>query len=203
MFTRTRGYLPHTNVLDGTYSITIRLFDSLPQSVYHRYRQELELKQRLGTYDPLILWDDYQTKIEKYLDASYRKCWLRDPRIAKLAVDGFKKYDGQRYILHAYTIIPNHAHVLFSLQNVKPLGKVIGTWKGSSSFFANKMLQRSGIFWQREYFDRIVKSQRQFEYTIRYIFMNPVKAGLCADVFQWPWTGASPEIMYLLKRFFV
>jgi REP element-mobilizing transposase RayT len=141
-------------------------------------------------------------KIEKYLDTSYGQCWLRNPRIATLTIDALKKYDGQSYVLHAYTIMPNHVHVLFSLKGDAALSEVIGHWKGNSSFFANKALQRSGTFWQREYFDRTIKTERQFEYTIRYIFMNPVKAGLCAEVFQWPWTGASSEILYLLKRFF-
>ena len=182
--------------------MTFRLCDSLPQSVYLHLREEFDRRRRIKDQDPLVLLNQYKMKIEKYLDTSYGRCWLRNPGIAKLTVDALRKYDGQSYVLHAYTIMPNHVHVLFSLKGDTVLSEVIGHWKGNSSFFANKVLQRSGTFWQREYFDRTIKTERQFEYTIRYIFMNPVRAGLCAEVFQWPWTGASPEILYLLERFF-
>lgn len=203
MITRTRCYLPHTETPHDTYFVTFRLYDSLPQSIYLQYRQELEFKQRLKARDPLTLLNLYEAKIQNYLDASCGQCFLRDPRIARLVAEAFRGHSGDWYVLHAYTIMPNHVHVLISLKEVKPLSEIVRMWKGSSSFYANRLLERAGAFWQREYFERTIRSQRQFEYTIRYIFRNPVKAGLCKEVFQWPWTGSSPEIHWLLKRFFV
>jgi REP element-mobilizing transposase RayT len=189
MLTRTRGHLPHIEVPDGTYFLTFRLLDSLPQSVVFDYKEELEMQQKLKVHAPLILLKEYEAKIHKYLDASYGQCWLRDPRIAQLIVEAFRKHNDDRYRLHAYTIMPNHVHILFSLSDAKDLSEIICNWKGSISFYANKVLQRSGTFWQREYFDTVIKTQRQFEFAIRYIFRNPVNAGLCEDVFQWPWTA--------------
>ena len=203
MITRTRGFLPHIEVPQGTYFVTFRLFDSLPQSVLNKYRQELELKKQSNKLSAQLLTNAYQSKINKYLDSCYGKCWLRDPKIASLLVKAFQKNQDKSYTLYAYTIMPNHVHILFSLTGAQTLSKVIGNWKGATSFYANKILQRSGVFWQREYFEKIIKSQRQFEFVVRYIYRNPVKAGLCDDPFKWPWTRSSPEIEHLLKRFFI
>ena len=203
MLTRTRGYLPHIEAPKETYFVTFRLYDSLPQSVLVRYQKEFQLEKSPNISAPWIAFNHYEAKIEKYLDSSYGQCWLRDPKIARLIADAFRKQDGNWYDLHAYTIMPNHVHILFTLKGTKILCEIIRNWKGATSFFANQLLQRSRTFWQREYFERIVKSQRKFEYIIRYIFRNPVKPGLCNEVFEWPWTKASPEIEHLLKKFFV
>jgi REP element-mobilizing transposase RayT len=203
MITRTRGFLPHTEVPQGTYFLTFRLFDSLPRFVLSQYQQELEWKKRVQPNHSQILVNVYQAKIQKYLDSSYGNCWLRDPRIASFILDAFRKHQDDWYILHACTIMPNHVYALFSLKSANDLSEVIRNLKGSTAFYANKILQRSGIFWQREYFERIVKSKRQFEFVIRYTYRNPVKAGLCDDPFKWPWTRSSQEIECLLKRFFV
>ncbi|HSP07547.1 MAG TPA: hypothetical protein VLR94_10240 [Acidobacteriota bacterium] len=112
MITRTRGYLPHTETPHDTYFVTFRLYDSLPQSIYLRYRQELEFKQRLKAEDPLTLLNLYEAKIQNYLDASCGQCFLRDPGIARMIADAFRSHDDQWYVLHAYTIMPNHVHVL-------------------------------------------------------------------------------------------
>jgi hypothetical protein len=150
MITRTRGYLPHQDVPDGTYFVTFRLFDSLPQSVLLQYRQELEMKQRLKIHNPLSLLDDYETKIHNYLDGSRGQCWLRHSEIATVIIDVLRNHDIEWYVLHAYTIMPNHVHILFSLNQIKKISEIVGNWKGSTSFYANKILSRNGKFWQRE-----------------------------------------------------
>ena len=58
--------------------------------------------------------------------------------------------------------------------------------KSFTSSEANQMLNRSGRFWQKEYFDRYIRNARQFAKTISYIENNPVKANLCAKAEDWP-----------------
>jgi len=203
MFARTRGYLPHIEVPSVTYMVTFRLYDSLPQPVISRYRQELEWQRRRKTLDPLILLNQYEMKIQKFLDGSYGHCWLRDPKIASLIVRILSKENNNWYVLHAYTVMPNHVHFLFSLKENKSLAKTIQFWKWSSSFYTNQVLERSGRFWQPEYFDTTIKSTRQFEFAARYIFRNPVKAGLYSEIHNWPWTRSSPEVQELIRSFFL
>ena len=83
MITRTRGFLTHIEVPQGTYFLTFRLFDSLPQSVVMQYQQELEFKKRLHPANSQILTNAYQAKIQKYLDSGYGSCWLRDSENCK------------------------------------------------------------------------------------------------------------------------
>jgi REP element-mobilizing transposase RayT len=67
--------------------------------------------------------------------------------------------------------------VLVSIHDV-PLADLMHSWKGATAFLANKLLSRSGAFWQRDYFDRIVRDARHYERCKRYIANNPAKANL-------------------------
>ena len=46
-------------------------------------------------------------------------------------------------------------------------------------------------FWMREYWDRYIRDENHFHSTIAYIHDNPVKAGLCAYSYEWPWSSAA------------
>ncbi len=98
--------------------------------------------------------------------------------------------------------MPNHVHVLFTLSESSSVSSILFSWKSFTAKQANKLLGISGRFWQPQYFDRQIKSERQFEYTLRYILNNPVKAGLCKEFQEWPWYGCSPDMMQLVDRFF-
>lgn len=203
MNSRSRGYLPHLESSEGTYFVTFRLADSLPASVLTRLKEEFFLSKALQTPQNILLSkDDYHNKIEELLDRGAGECWLKDPNIAKLVVRALKRYDAERYYLHAWTVMPNHVHVLFTVESVSTLSSVIQGWKGATAFQANRMLARTGRFWQPEYFDVLVRTTRQFEFCLRYILSNPVKACLCAEIFQWPWSGCSLNLHYYLDRFF-
>lgn len=55
---------------------------------------------------------------------------------------------------------------------------------------ANRLLGRTGPFWQREYYDRAIRSLDHFRAEQAYIQENPVKAGICARVEDWPYSSA-------------
>ena len=48
-------------------------------------------------------------------------------------------------------------------------------------------MHRSGVFWQDESYDHIVRDQAELERTIKYVLNNPVKAGLVDDWEKWKW----------------
>ncbi len=201
MDSRTRGYLPHLEVSKGTYFLTFRLDDSLPISLLQKWKAELISKQshQQQTYRPA---DEYEKKIQSYLDTNSGNCWLQNPDIADLVANALRYFDGARYVLHAWTIMPNHVHVLFTLIEPYKLPSIIHSWKSFTAHKANHFLKRTGRFWQPEYFDRSVKTSRQFEYCVRYILNNPVKAGLCNEFYQWPWSKTSIELEGMVNRFF-
>jgi REP element-mobilizing transposase RayT len=204
MHSRTRGYLPHIVKHEGIYFVTFRLADSLPAEILSHWKQELVWKKGAAE-NPRIkdLIYQYQERVQKYLDQSYGNCWLNRPEVASIVDKTIRYFNNVRYQLLVWTIMPNHVHVLLQVLGTFTLSSILHSWKSYSARESNRLLGRTGDFWQREYFDRLITSQRQLEFTIRYILNNPVKAGFCKEVFQWSWTGYSDEVQFLARKFFV
>ena len=49
---------------------------------------------------------------------------------------------------------------------------------------------RSGQFWMEDYFDRYIRNEKHYWNTVRYIENNPVKARLCKEPSDWPFSSA-------------
>jgi REP element-mobilizing transposase RayT len=187
------------------YFVTFRLEDSLPTRLLLTWKNELDFQKHLQSGNPQRiheLEDKYLSKIEGYLDTNSGHCWLKDSRAASIVAGSLCYFDNKRYFLHSWTIMPNHVHVLLRVAETSNLSSIVHGWKSYTANQINRLLGRSGRLWQPEYYDRLIRSERQFEFTVRYILNNPVKAGLCKEAFQWRWSGCSVEITSLLNRFF-
>ena len=79
--------------------------------------------------------------------------------------------------------MPNHVHAVFVLNPAQSLEKIILSCKGFTARKINSLLGRKGNFWQRDYFDRLVRDARHLANCIRYIRRNPAKACLHASEF--------------------
>jgi REP element-mobilizing transposase RayT len=86
--------------------------------------------------------------------------------------------------------MPNHVHALIETRDGFPLADVLHSWKSFTSKKANRLLGRTGEFWQREYLDRYVRDAGHYAAVIAYIEENPVKAGLAKLKTDWPWSSA-------------
>ena len=112
------------------------------------------------------------------IDAGYGSCILRQPNCADIVTQTLRYFDGQRLVMISSVVMPNHAHALF-VQNAEwPLEKVLRSWKSFTSRKINSLLHREGSLWQRDYFDRLVRDERDFANCVRYIRRNPAKARL-------------------------
>ncbi len=179
-----RGYLPH---FDGHYipqAITFRMNDSLPKNKLDQWERELCHLERSKQKA------EKRKRIESYLDKGRGKAWLKKPRIAEVVEKKLLYFDGDHYHLHAWVIMPNHVHVLVTFLEEQSLSEVVKGWKSVSTRKINKILGRSGSFWQRGYFDRYMRDKEHFWATFRYIEYNPVKAGLCSEPSDWKWGSA-------------
>ena len=170
----SRGYLPHFDSEEVTQFVTFRLVDSLPKEAALRLRSAVQ---------PQSLRDEF-------LDRGWGACWLGDERIAEVVEQAFLAFDGERYRVHAWTIMPNHVHVLLSILPGIPLGTVVGSWKRFTARAANRLLGRQGEFWQADYWDRFIRHEGHFSWVENYIDLNPVKAGLVAEPHLWRWGSA-------------
>ena len=104
-------------------------------------------------------------------------------------------FDGERYRLLAWCVMPNHVHALIETKEGFPLADVLHSWKSFTGSQANKFLNRRGEFWQREYLDRFVRNAEHYEAVVAYIEENPVKAGLAKFKTEWAWSSARFRIL--------
>jgi REP element-mobilizing transposase RayT len=164
-----RGYLPHWRADGATYFVTYRLDDSLPKAVAERISRESGKRAR--------------KEIEDYLDGGHGECLLRNDRIAEIVAGAMQFFDGERYHLHSWCVMPNHAHAILFPNPQHPLSGIVHSWKSFTSTQINKVLSRKGPLWQVETFDHIVRNERQLYNLMRYVAANPRNAGLK----DWKW----------------
>jgi len=169
-------------------SLGFRLRDAVPAEVLRRWREELAWTKGLPASDPREIL--LRKLIAKHEDAGHGACWLRDPRIAPLVEEALLHFDGQRYRLIAWCVMPNHVHALVETREEWPLTGIVHSWKSFTAHRANSILKRSGDFWLREYFDRFIRDERPFANAVGYIEMNPVQAGLVARAEEWRGSSA-------------
>jgi REP element-mobilizing transposase RayT len=98
-------------------------------------------------------------------------------------------FDGDRYDLRAWVVMPNHVHALFKVVGT-PMAEILESWKKYTSQKANRLLKRRGKFWQADYWDTFMRDGEHELETRNYIKNNPTKAGLVLDPKTWLWSSA-------------
>jgi len=180
----SRGYLPHWEAGEVPQSITFRLADSLPSKVLEQWRDELKtLPDDKGNLERRI-------RIEHALDRGHGSAVLSDPRIADLVERTFLRFDAERYRLHAWSIMPNHVHVVATPLAQWSLSSITHSWKSFTASKANVVLARKGAFWAPEYYDRVIRDEVHYDAALSYVAMNPVKAGLCRRPEDWRYSSS-------------
>ena len=143
---------------------------------------------------------ELRKRIARYEDEGHGVCWLRQPQIGALVQQALLHFDGQRYLLLAWCVMPNHVHVLVETKPGFPLPGLLHSWKSYTANEANKLLRRRGEFWQREYVDRYIRHAEHYTQAIRYIEGNPAKAGLVKYPADWPFTSARHRLRTARER---
>ena len=109
---------------------------------------------------------------------------------AEIVQDALLKNHGKSYKLIEWCVMPNHVHVLIRLMGTVALGVVVKQWKAGSAIQINRLLERSGSIWMRDYHDRFIRDLDHFHDARAYIRNNPVKAGLCVRQEEWRFSSA-------------
>ena len=183
-----RGYLPHLDQPGTVQFITFRLADAVPADVVAAWKAEPKLSGREDASDPRSA--ELRKRIERYADHGHGVRWLRHDRIAEVVQNALLHFDGGRYRLLAWVVMPNHVHVLIETLPGFPLGSVVRSWKSFTAKQANRLLNRTGPFWMEDYFDRFIRDEPHLIAAIDYAEQNPVKAGLMPAAEEWRWSSA-------------
>jgi superfamily II DNA or RNA helicase/REP element-mobilizing transposase RayT len=186
---RHTRHLPHWEQAGATYFVTFRLGDSIGRERVDRWHRERRdwLAKNPVPHSPEQEADyaeRFTDRFEEWLNAGQGECLLRRPEVADIVEDSLRHFDGERYQLGAYVVMPNHVHVL-----VKPLGgmkleQLLHSWKSFTSSRINQHIDRSGPLWQEEYFDHLVRTGVHLQKYSDYIWENPEKAGLKTGSFR-------------------
>lgn len=224
--------LPHYQPPGYAFFVTFRLANSLPTKTIIELKKERakELEQiasiqskneKKERYKKYI--SDYFGKFDKLLDGSATgPKWLSEPEVSKVVQDSIHFRDGKEYDLIAYTIMPNHVHLVIkpildklvdrSAASIKTaeaetnrvmrssashyiLTKILQDLKSKTALKGNKLLNRSGAFWQHESYDHVVRNDKELRRIVNYIIMNPMKAGLCETAEEWLWSYYNPKFL--------
>jgi valyl-tRNA synthetase len=190
---RQGAHLPHWTREGATYAVAFRLADSLPHHVAEAWRKEREeIVNRAKSQGRDLTWIErkelqhlYSSRVEALLDAGQGECLLKNETTASLVRGALTHFDGQRYELLAWAIMPNHVHVVLRPLAGNDLADILHSWKSFTAKEANKLLGREGQFWQEEYYDHLIRDEEDFHNAVNYTLTNPRKAGLA----DWPWVG--------------
>ena len=191
----THGHLPHWEQRDAYYFITFRTADSIPLNTLKQWHYERDVWLVSRGIDPAK--EDWQVDLEHlpedehrefyrsftarwhdHLDQGHGSCLLRQPETSAIVAENLKHFDGDRYQLDSFVVMPNHVHVLVRPFVGMDLADLLHSWKSYTAKEINKHLERSGELWEPESYDTLVRDVEHLWKALRYIGKNPAKASL-------------------------
>jgi len=192
------GRLPHWEVEDGRYFITIHIAGAIPAQGRNRLRQiAAQLRSTKDRYAPQ--WLQIQRAIfaemERWLDRAEWNAHLRRSDIAEMVADAIEhRHKRGDWNVFEYVVMPTHVHLFCEIgpHGMKGVIEDFKRWTGHQAaqiLGTERSRSASGTyserFWQREWFDHWSRSDDEDERTLLYIRNNPVKARLVREYREW------------------
>ena len=117
-------------------------------------------------------------------EALYREDADRELWLSKLS-DAVRETEIE---CHAWCQMTNHAHLCLRTPKGN-LAKAMQTLNGEYARGFNRRHRRRGHVHERRYFSVEIKHDRHLIEVIRYVVLNPLRAGLCHAPAHWPWSS--------------
>ncbi len=184
---------PHWSQAGAIVFVTFRTADSIPKNVVERWNREKQnwmtkkgfvgeswqqLLTKLSKEDEIKFHQHFNRCRENCLDTCQGECHLQNPEFAEIVADSLMHFDGERYRMGDFVIMPNHVHLLCAFSNEANMRDQFDSWQKFTATKINRVLGRRGKFWQGDPFDHLVRNPRQYDYLRSYIEDNPKKACL-------------------------
>lgn len=160
--------------------MTFRLAGSLPKSLLKDINWEKNdilktadyVGRGLSPSEKDHLEELHFEEVDFYLRNSTNSRWLANEKVAQVVIDALQYFDGKRYQLFAWAIMPNHIHVIVQPIDSWELSSIVHSWKSFTANTANKILNRKGTFWQSEYYDHLIRNEDDLHRCIDYTWRN-------------------------------
>ena len=118
-----------------------------------------------------------------------RRRILSDSEFATLAEVIDKRRAEHGSLLTAWVFLPDHWHAIFYPQHPLTISKVMEAIKDGATKRINRRRREVGMLWQPRFFDRALRTVREYKEKVEYIHLNPVRAGLARRAVEWPWSS--------------
>jgi putative transposase len=185
------GRLPHWEVEDGRYFVTLHLAGAIPTVGRARLAQIVDEMRNLpeaAEHKRLQLRRRIFAEMERWLDRCEWNPRLQEARLAEMVADALDhRHRRGDWHVWEYVVMPTHLHLFCEAgpNGLKPVLEDFKRWTGHE---AARLLGTEGErFWQDEWFDHWSRSDEEDERILAYIRNNPVKAGLVSDYLNWPY----------------
>lgn len=96
--------------------------------------------------------------------------------------------------IHAYVLMDNHVHLLLTPPTADALSRMMQALGRRYVGWFNARHRRTGTLWEGRFRAGLIEGERHLLACMRYIEANPVRAGLCAEAAQWPWSSAAHHL---------
>jgi len=183
---------PHWSQAGAIVYITFRTIDSIPKEVLIRWEREknewMRFRGHIGHWSDLLpslsladqemFQQEFSNARDVCLDECHGRCVLRESHLSNIVADSLLHFDGVRYCMGDFVVMPNHVHLLASFPDEDQMRKQCESWTHYTAVQIHRFLGEKGHFWQPEPFDHLVRSVEQYEYLRKYIEDNPKKANL-------------------------
>ena len=94
------------------------------------------------------------------------------------------------FLLHDYAVVHSHPHLIIRLNSTLDISKIMHSINRWYARWYNERYDRKGHFWESRFYGELIKDDLQLLAVMRYIDLNPVRAGLCEDPADWKYSGA-------------
>jgi putative transposase len=129
-----------------------------------------------------------------------KKTFGQNPRIASWLVERLARHAADcGFFVHAYCVMPDHVHVLACASSDRSdLRAFVEGYKQETGFaFARRTTRH---LWQFKYYDHILRNADSPEAVAWYIWLNPVRKGLCKRPAEYPFLGSFTEVGMRMLR---
>lgn len=175
----------------STYWLTLRLADAMPKD------RLTEIKGRAAAILESKGGDEWTMKrtiarlIEEEMNLWHGDCWLRDDEVARVVVAALQSGHGRKYTLRAWSILPNHLQVVFSVPDGTDAGAVVREWRNYTTRQVNLLVGRDAEeLWEKVPYLRACMDDAEVVRRVRGVEFRPVNGGLCRRPRDWRWGSA-------------